>query len=75
MTLQGFQQLSLDEKIKLTESATFLGKREELLQTIFLYAMGGFYCEVFWQKPQHYIIKVEGFDNPEKLTLYKKLSG
>lgn len=73
MTLHEFQQLSLDEQIELTNGAACIGKRENILNSAFLYRLENFYVEVLWKKPQHYIVQVNGFDEPQRLALYEDL--
>ena len=73
MSLQSFQQLSLDEQIELTKGAFYIAKRETLLHTIFLYRLDDFYVELLWRKPQHLIDQVNSFDDPERLSSYQDL--
>jgi len=74
MSLQNFQQLSLEEQIKLTKGAICVAKRETLLHTIFLYRLDNFYVELLWRKPQHLIDQVNSFDDPERLSAYQDLA-
>jgi len=71
MTTLEFEQLALDGRIDLLRrEAIYLMGRRNLLHNVFLYAVDGFYVEVFYHRESNRIHNVEVIRTDEALNIY-----
>jgi hypothetical protein len=61
MKLNDFFKLSIDEQVETASKGDFLGEREAKPYLIFLFNVGNFYAEVFYDELKNKIIRVKPF--------------
>jgi hypothetical protein len=61
MSLYDFIQLSQTEKTNLVWQGSFLSAKEDKMQTVILYRVHDFFCEVHYDKKEKRIIKLRPF--------------
>jgi len=61
MTLYDFVQLSQTEKTNLVWEGKFLSVKEDKNETVVLYRVYDFFCEVYYDNKQKQIIKLKPF--------------
>jgi hypothetical protein len=65
MTLYEFVQLTQVEKVNLLFEGRFVTCKEDEQQTVVLYKLGDFFCEVQYDNANHSIIKMKPFRSKE----------
>ena len=70
MTLYDFVQLNANEKASLVWEGTFLSCKEDKHQTVVLYKVYNFFCEVYYDNSDHSIIKLKPFRTKELLQKF-----
>jgi hypothetical protein len=70
MTLYDFVQLNAKEKVSLVWEGTFLSCKEDKQQTVVLYRVCDFFCEVYYNNTDHSIIKLKPFRTKELLQRF-----
>jgi hypothetical protein len=61
MKLNDFFKLSLDKQVETASKGDFLGERESKPYLIFLFNVGNFYAEVFYDELRNKIVRVKPF--------------
>jgi hypothetical protein len=70
MKLNDFFKLSLDEQIETASHGDYLGEREVQPYVIFLFNIGNFYAEVFYDEIKNRITRVKPFKAVRTLEPY-----
>ncbi len=70
MKLNDFFKLSIDEQVETAAKGDFLGEREARPYLIFLFNVGNFYTEVFYDEIKNKIIRVKPFKAVRVLEPY-----
>lgn len=68
--LNDFFKLSIDEQVETASQGEFLGEREAKPYIIFLFNIGNFYAEVFYDELKHKITRVKPFKTVRILEPY-----
>lgn len=61
MKLNDFFKLNITEQVETASKGNFLGEREARPYVIFLFNIGNFYAEVFYDEVNHKITRVKPF--------------
>jgi hypothetical protein len=70
MKLNDFFKLSVDEQVETASKGDFLGEREAKPYLIFLFNIGNFYAEVFYDEIRNKITRVKPFKAVRPLEPY-----
>lgn len=70
MKLNEFFKLSIDEQVETVSKGDFLGEREAKPYLIFLFNIGNFYAEVFYDEIKNKITRVKPFKAVRSLEPY-----
>ena len=70
MKLNEFFKLSIDEQVETASQGDYLGEREAKPYFIFLFNIGNFYAEVFYDEMKNKITRVKPFKTVRILEPY-----
>jgi hypothetical protein len=71
MTLDNFDNLSLEEQINIVkDEGVLVGQREDKVHSMFLYQLHSFYVEMAYNKSDRELWRIGPFDHPVMLRPY-----